>query len=66
MIVLDVNVLAYLLIPGKLTRDAEQLLVEDPAWGRRCWSVCTGKSPTPRFNGGAMSFTTDELSRRPG
>lgn len=32
MIVIDVNVLAYLLIPGKFTRFAEQLLEEDPVW----------------------------------
>lgn len=32
MIVVDVNVLAYLLIPGKYTEAAEQLLEEDPAW----------------------------------
>lgn len=32
MIVVDVNVLAYLLIPGKFTAAAEQLLEEDPAW----------------------------------
>jgi len=32
VIVVDVNVLAYLLIPGKFTEAAEQLLEEDPAW----------------------------------
>ena len=32
MIVVDVNVLAYLLIPGKFTEAAEQLLTEDSAW----------------------------------
>ena len=32
MIVADVNVLAYLLIPGKFTRAAEQLLEEEPVW----------------------------------
>ncbi len=32
MIVADVNVLAYLLIPGKFTNAAEQLLAEDPVW----------------------------------
>lgn len=32
MNVVDVNVLAYLLIPGKSTEAAEQLLEEDPAW----------------------------------
>ena len=32
MIVVDVNVLAYLLIPGKFTAAAEQLLQEDPSW----------------------------------
>lgn len=32
MIVVDVNVLAYLLIPGKFTEAAEQLLAEDSAW----------------------------------
>ena len=32
MIAVDVNVLAYLLIPGKFTKAAEQLLEEDPAW----------------------------------
>jgi predicted nucleic acid-binding protein len=32
VIAVDVNVLAYLLIPGKFTKAAEQLLEEDPAW----------------------------------
>jgi predicted nucleic acid-binding protein len=32
VIVVDVNVLAYLLIPGKYNRAAEVLLEEDPAW----------------------------------
>jgi predicted nucleic acid-binding protein len=32
VIVVDVNVLAYLLIPGKFTEAAEQLLAEDSAW----------------------------------
>ena len=32
MIVVDVNVLAYLLIPGKFTEAAEKLLEEDPIW----------------------------------
>ena len=32
MIVADVNVLAYLLIPGKFTKAAEQLLEEEPVW----------------------------------
>lgn len=32
MIAVEVNVLAYLLIPGKFTKAAEQLLEEDPAW----------------------------------
>lgn len=32
MIVVDVNILAYLLIPGKYTRPAERLLEEDPVW----------------------------------
>jgi predicted nucleic acid-binding protein len=32
VIVVDVNVLAYLLIPGKFTEAAEQLLTEDSAW----------------------------------
>ena len=32
MIVVDVNILAYLLIPGKFTASAEQLLEADPLW----------------------------------
>jgi predicted nucleic acid-binding protein len=32
VIVVDVNVLAYLLIPGKFTEAAEKLLEEDPIW----------------------------------
>lgn len=32
VIVVDFNVLAYLLIPGKFTEAAEQLLAEDSAW----------------------------------
>jgi predicted nucleic acid-binding protein len=32
VIVADVNVLAYLLIPGKFTKAAEQLLEEEPVW----------------------------------
>ena len=32
MIVVDVNVLAYLLIPGKHTKAAERQLVEDSVW----------------------------------
>jgi predicted nucleic acid-binding protein len=32
VIVVDVNVLAYLLIPGKYTKAAEQLLEADPTW----------------------------------
>ena len=32
MIVVDVNVLAYLLIPGKFTGSAERLLEEEPVW----------------------------------
>ena len=32
MMVVDVNVLAYLLIPGKFTEAAERLLEEDSAW----------------------------------
>lgn len=38
MIVVDVNVLAYLLIPGKFTASAEQLLEADAAWAApRLW-----------------------------
>jgi predicted nucleic acid-binding protein len=38
VIVVDVNVLAYLLIPGKFTAAAEQLLQEDPSWAvPRLW-----------------------------
>jgi len=32
VIVVDVNVLAYLLIPGKFTEAAERLLADDSAW----------------------------------
>jgi predicted nucleic acid-binding protein len=32
VIVVDVNVLAYLLIPGKFTKAAEQLLEEESVW----------------------------------
>lgn len=32
MIVVDTNVLAYLLIPGKFTESAERLLLSDPQW----------------------------------
>jgi predicted nucleic acid-binding protein len=32
MIVVDANVLAYLLIPGKYTNSAERLLEADPEW----------------------------------
>lgn len=32
MIVVDANVLAYLLIPGKYTESAEELLSADPEW----------------------------------
>ena len=38
MIVVDVNVLAYLLIPGKHTESAEQLLENDAHWAApRLW-----------------------------
>ena len=38
MIVVDVNVLAYLLIPGKYTNSAEQLLEADSHWvAPRLW-----------------------------
>lgn len=38
MIVVDVNVLAYLLIPGKYTKSAEQLLDADSHWAApRLW-----------------------------
>lgn len=38
MIVVDVNVLAYLLIPGKYTSSAEKLLLEDVHWAApRLW-----------------------------
>lgn len=32
MIVVDVNIVAYLLIPGKFTAAAERLLLQDPVW----------------------------------
>ena len=38
MIVVDVNVLAYLLIPGRFTSSAEELLEVDSAWAApRLW-----------------------------
>lgn len=38
MIVVDVNVIAYLLIPGKFTSSVEQLLEEEPSWAvPRLW-----------------------------
>ena len=38
MIVVDVNVLAYLLIPGKYTNSAERLLEADAVWAApRLW-----------------------------
>ncbi|MBL8383456.1 MAG: type II toxin-antitoxin system VapC family toxin [Burkholderiales bacterium] len=38
MIVVDVNVLAYLLIPGRYTESAERLLQAEPQWAApRLW-----------------------------
>jgi predicted nucleic acid-binding protein len=38
VIVVDVNVLAYLLIPGRYTASAEKLLLADPLWAApRLW-----------------------------